>query len=234
MTLAPRKYISIYIGIGTNWQTHQINVTYGKLHNLDLIKPNLCGKTYLSSASSHTLYILPTSFFNCLCRSSLNVQSSASIEVPTPLDVDVSFNVMVDDSSVDSSAGRLFSSRFPFTGDVSLLVLFIVVSTICLRFSWRVNQLWTFAFKRNIDERYVCNWAFSSCKKKTRNSNQGIKFSGIICEKRVIENRIGFGEIASKLPNDWTIDFLKPLLHWTSTHNLCAPIFQFIHWSWWW
>lgn len=38
--------------------------------------------------------------------------------------------------------------------------------------------------------------------KKTRNSNQGNKFSGIICEKRVIENRIGFGEIASKLPND--------------------------------
>lgn len=137
-------------------------------------------ETYLSSASSHTLYMLPTSFFSCLWRSSLNAQSSASIEVPTPFDVDTSLIVIVDDSSVESSAELPFSSWFPLELTVPMVViLFNVVVSICLRFSWRVNQLWTDAFRRNIDERYVCNWAFSSCKRnKEQNSNCKIKLNG--------------------------------------------------------
>lgn len=129
-------------------------------------------ETYRSSASSHTLYILPTSFFNCLWRSSLSVQSSASIEVPTTFDVDISFIVIVEDSIVDSSAEVAFSSWFPFSKlwfnveieAASKLFLLLDAVSICLRFSCRVNQLWTDAFKRNIDDRYVCNCVFSSWK----------------------------------------------------------------------
>lgn len=188
-------------------------------------------ETYLSSASSHILYMLPTSFFNCLWRSSLNVQSSASIEVPTPFDVDTSLIVIVEDSSVDSSAEVTFSSLFPFslwydgeTFAFSEMDLFDVVS-ICLRLSCLVSQLWTDAFKRNIDDRYVCNCAFSSWKYK--NSNWEIKLNRKFTRNRIIQ--IGFEQKSHQKISKWLNYWLvAPLSNWNLF--ICIWKFSIYHW----
>lgn len=183
-------------------------------------------ETHLSSASSHTLYMLPTSFFSCLWRSSLNAQSSASIEVPTPFDVDTSLIVIVDDSSVESSAELPFSSRFPLELTVPMVViLFTAIVSICLRFSWRVNQLWTDALRRNIDERYVCNWAFSSCKRKKRNKIRIVKLNWM--ETNLIKMKSNWiRRKCIKLPNDWTIDFRTPFFKSMEIYLYAFKIFN--------